>query len=304
MNSNSKLAAWGRLLRLPNLLTVPGDPAAGFLLAGGTLGGGVAWRLAAAVSISMCFYIFGLILNDFCDIEKDRRERPDRPLPGGAINKWVALVVGIGSACLGLVAAFLAGQKVLMTAAGLLAAIVLYDCAIKKIPAAGPLNMGLCRGLSVILGASAAPAGTFNALVITAGTGVVFYVAALSDVAARETEEGTVGGRRWFPFAALCLCFGVFFFFMVGDTRAIETTSLAMAVLAGVYALARTAALAHGLGAAGALVSLFAGGFIQTLLIVQAAFCAATGGAGLIFAVALLAMAPAFGLMMKRFYSS
>ena len=53
--------AWGRLLRLPNLLTVPGDILAGFLLAGSA----DAWdwaQLLLAIPAGLLLYAAGLVL--------------------------------------------------------------------------------------------------------------------------------------------------------------------------------------------------------------------------------------------------
>ena len=71
---------WLRLLRFPNLFTVPGDPLAGFFLAGAAAPPGNA---LLAVGAALCFYVCGLVLNDLVDVGEDARERPGRPLPAG-----------------------------------------------------------------------------------------------------------------------------------------------------------------------------------------------------------------------------
>ena len=82
---NPVFVAWLRLLRLPNLLTVPGDVLVGFVLAGSgpAMGStGLAWAVAA----SLCLYAGGLLINDLVDREVDQHERPDRPLPAGLVS--------------------------------------------------------------------------------------------------------------------------------------------------------------------------------------------------------------------------
>ena len=64
---------WLQLVRAPNLLTVPGDPLAGFLLA---TFGVLRAQAAFAVGASLCLYAAGLLWNDLFDLEEDRRERP------------------------------------------------------------------------------------------------------------------------------------------------------------------------------------------------------------------------------------
>ena len=85
--STESRKAWLALLRPPNLPTLPGDPLAGWCLAGGGDWPGV---IAAAVAV-LLLYMAGLILNDVADIEIDRRERPDRPLPSGRVTRAAAL---------------------------------------------------------------------------------------------------------------------------------------------------------------------------------------------------------------------
>ncbi|HAU38264.1 MAG TPA: 4-hydroxybenzoate polyprenyltransferase, partial [Phycisphaerales bacterium] len=43
----------------------------------------------------------------------------------------------------------------MLTALALLATIVAYDAGAKRVPVVGPLVMGLCRALSLLLGATA-----------------------------------------------------------------------------------------------------------------------------------------------------
>src|SRR5260221_228220 len=94
MPSPSPLRTWLQLFRAPNLLTVPGDPIAGYLLA---CFGAVEEGLWPAIGASVCFYAGGLLLNDLADLAEDRRERPSRPLPSGAASPWtVEFVLAAG----------------------------------------------------------------------------------------------------------------------------------------------------------------------------------------------------------------
>ena len=154
METFRTLKPWFRLVRLPNLLTVPGDTAAGFLLASAALGAlpplGTAFAAAGA---TLCLYVFGLILNDIVDVADDARERPERPLPSGAISVPQARMAAIAMALSGLNLALTAGRLALYAAAVLAALIILYNGGAKRIPVVGVLTMGLCRGTSLVLGA-------------------------------------------------------------------------------------------------------------------------------------------------------
>ncbi|WFB37604.1 UbiA family prenyltransferase [Kiritimatiellota bacterium B12222] len=86
----SSCLSWIRFLRLPAVLTVPGDVWVGAAL----VGGGVSYGETLAVC---CAYLFGMGLNDVVDVRADRVNRPERPLPQGDIPLKVAI-----SACIAL----------------------------------------------------------------------------------------------------------------------------------------------------------------------------------------------------------
>src|SRR2546427_505844 len=72
------------LVRPPNVFTAVADSAAGLLLArraGPVAGDPGLWCLAA----SACLYLGGIALNDYFDREVDAVERPERPIPSGAV---------------------------------------------------------------------------------------------------------------------------------------------------------------------------------------------------------------------------
>src|SRR5436309_991862 len=50
-----------------------------------------------------------IIWNDFFDLEQDKKERPDRPLPSGQVTLRRAAWLGAGLMVLGVLFAFLAG---------------------------------------------------------------------------------------------------------------------------------------------------------------------------------------------------
>src|SRR5438132_6940273 len=107
---NPKLKAWLQLVRAPNLFTVPGDPLAGYLLAspGGARPSGALFCVIAA---SLCLYTYGLVLNDLADLAEDRRDRPFRPLPSGAVNPRTAAQAASLLALAGLAFSFFGGKE-------------------------------------------------------------------------------------------------------------------------------------------------------------------------------------------------
>ena len=148
----SAIRTWLQLFRAPNLFTVPGDPLAGYVLAAY---GAFEADVFYAVGASVCFYAAGLLDNDLADLAEDRAERPSRPLPSGAASpRTVALVAAVLVGAGFLLAGQLGGAA-LTVAAGVVGAIGLYNHVTKRLPVIGALNMGVCRGLSVLLGAAA-----------------------------------------------------------------------------------------------------------------------------------------------------
>lgn len=196
------LRTWLQLLRAPNLFTAPGDPLAGYLLANS---GGIDGSLAPVVLASVCLYGAGLLQNDWADEAEDRRERPNRPLPSGAARPGavVAVAAALGLAGLGL-ALFAGGKSGLLVAASLIVAITLYNLLTKGWPVVGALNMGACRGLSVMLGATAGPL-PFYQLAIPVAVLLALYIASVTNLARHEVRPRVPVLARLLPVVMLAL---------------------------------------------------------------------------------------------------
>jgi 4-hydroxybenzoate polyprenyltransferase len=155
------MKAWLQLLRLPNVFTAAADVTMGFLVTHGSLQ--PALQFALLVAASCLLYLSGMVLNDVFDAEVDARERPERPIPSGRVTLRAAAAGGFALLTSGLLVAwfagFLAGDWRPGVVATLLAlCIVAYDSFLKQTPL-GPLIMGACRSLNILLGMSlAAPA--------------------------------------------------------------------------------------------------------------------------------------------------
>ena len=221
------MKSWLQLFRAPNLFTVPGDPLAGFLRASA---GAAKFRpeLFPVILASLALYCFGLLLNDLMDFRVDLLERPFRPLPSGAVNRGAAGAVAVLLAALGLGMCALAGPMTFCFGAALALAIISYNCGLKKIPVVGPLVMGTCRGLNVMLGATLAP--PFSMLAFAAALVVVIYITAVSTLARMETSHPAIPPLIGKLIRALILIQAVF--------CAISRTGVVGWLCAGVLALA------------------------------------------------------------------
>ncbi|MBI5761625.1 MAG: UbiA family prenyltransferase [Planctomycetales bacterium] len=148
-----QLLAYLQLCRAANLFTALADIFLGFLMTHENL---QPWPTFAWLLVSSaCLYTAGMVWNDVFDRDVDREERPSRPIPSGKISVRAASILGTLLLVGGIVAAALAGTQSLLVAAILVACILAYDGLVKSTPV-GPLFMGGCRFLNVMLGASAA----------------------------------------------------------------------------------------------------------------------------------------------------
>ena len=150
---------WLQLARLPNVFTALGNVLMGWLVVHGTLAHD--WRWLALATISGLHYVGGMFLNDAYDAEQDAIDRPQRPIPAGHIARQAALRAGFALLAAGILLAGLlsatAGDPFPVAIAALLAVCIwLYDARLKS-TGLGPLVMGACRSLNVLLGTSLLP---------------------------------------------------------------------------------------------------------------------------------------------------
>ncbi|GAB3701891.1 SCO3242 family prenyltransferase [Nocardiopsis oceani] len=142
-----------RLVRLPAALTVLGDSLTG-AAAAGRLREPRTWALPVS---SVCMYWAGMALNDYADRDLDAVERPERPIPSGAVGPGQALGIAAGLTAAGVGAAALAGgRRSALVASALAASVWTYDLVLKPTPLS-PLGMAANRGLDVLLGAGERP---------------------------------------------------------------------------------------------------------------------------------------------------
>ncbi|MHC4999003.1 MAG: UbiA family prenyltransferase [Planctomycetota bacterium] len=195
-----KIFAWLQLFRLPNLFTVPGDVLAGFLLAGlATRNTDYGYKsLLFGMGASVCVYCAGLLQNDYCDRKQDATFRPDRPIPAGLISADSVLGVAMVMFMLGLLSSWAAGAFPLIVCVAMVCSVISYNCLTKKIPLLGAMNMGLCRGLNLLLGASVlGPAGIENQTILVLAGFLALYIYTLSLIAYDEQKPNELGIGRW-----------------------------------------------------------------------------------------------------------
>ena len=296
--SPGALRTWLQLLRAPNLFTVPGDPVAGYLISNA---GFVDHTLPLVGLASLLFYGAGLLLNDLVDIAEDQEERPNRPLPSGnASPRSVRLVLWLlNGAGMALVAA--TGQfKAVLAAGATVLAVWAYNCLTKKRAGWGALNMGLCRSLSMMIGAFAGPAPNAAPIAAVVALSTGLFIAAVTNLARFETRQTPPKGARLLPLFALLpgLLFGI-------QNSAYSPDKIPAA---GIFTLTAAACLllCMRLWKNPNPLPPFIGAHIRLLLPLQAAACwfGASQGIGPACAVVLLALWPVSKLVSRWFYAS
>lgn len=188
------LRAYAQLVRLPNLFTAWADILLGWLVVGGS-GSGLGLALAA----SSCLYTAGMVLNDFFDAAVDARERPQRPIPSGRISRRTAGFLGLLLLLAGVAfAALLPGPEdtlgwpiapPLAVSLVLAFCIVLYDGVLKVTPV-GPVVMGTCRFLNVLL-ALCSPGYWPAWRLVWPAAGVGLYIVGVTWFARKEAETSS-----------------------------------------------------------------------------------------------------------------
>ena len=309
MFSKTRLKTWLTLLRLPNLFTVPGDPLAGYVLAV-SLTGIFQWaEVLPCMVASLCFYAAGILSNDYFDIEEDKRYRPRRPLPSGLVLPQTVFLAAFILSLIGLIAAALSGPQASFTAFVLVALVWIYNVAAKRHSVWGPVLMGGCRGLSLMMGAAAA--GYQEATVAppaAAAIGLTAYIAIVSLIARDETRVTDLTKLRRLPagILAVTLLLLVFLEWPAGIPVSAISMLGGFTGLAGLAAAVSAANRARALAAplAPPVVSQAVAGLIRGLLLFQAALCAGLMPDGTGAAIVLLVLFPLTGWLGRWFYGS
>ncbi len=177
-----------RITRPVNALVAGFASVIGFLIATGTLEA----RALALIPVVTLITAGGNVINDYCDIEIDRVNRPDRPLPSGQITPHHAL----------LFAALLFGSGLLLTigTSPLCALIALFNSAILLLYAGLLKRMFLIGNIAVsYLSASIFLFGgalaSVSGFVVTVPVAIITFCAMLAREIIKDAEdiEGDAG---------------------------------------------------------------------------------------------------------------
>lgn len=179
------------MARPANIVTSIADVLAGAAISGAFSPNlfSVTWPGIVLLSISTaCLYGGGIVFNDVFDADLDRVERPERAIPSGLITIGQAASFGSILLTTGIILAALNNFTSAILAVAIAFFALLYNKLSKHSPFFGPLNMGLCRGLNLLLGVSiiTASLNTWYLLAIVP----VIYIFSITMISRGEVNGG------------------------------------------------------------------------------------------------------------------
>lgn len=154
------LKPWIQIIRPSNVLTAISDVLAGVAIACLFLHHDLPEvnNLILITISSMLLYTGGIVFNDVFDAALDQVERPERPIPSGRIKKSSAAILGAVAFAIGCALAFLVNVSAFSISLAIVLMCLLYNAKAKHHFIAGPIVMGTCRGLNLLLGMALLPA--------------------------------------------------------------------------------------------------------------------------------------------------
>jgi 4-hydroxybenzoate polyprenyltransferase len=197
-----KLIGYLRLMRPANVVTSVADVLAGIAIAGYLIvpDTGFGWAAVTGPNlpylpvILLCIstiglYSGGIIMNDVFDAKLDAVERPERPIPSGLISKNAATIFGGICFFIGIFTAGLLGRNAQYLAVAIMICCLIYNRFLKHSAIFGPINMGLCRGLNLLLGVCIIPdqVERYWYLAIVP----IVYIAAITMISRGEVHGGS-----------------------------------------------------------------------------------------------------------------
>lgn len=277
------------LLRPAVAVTAAADVLAGVAVAGHVYPDILARPWYLLVMAGCLLYAGIAAFNDYCDTEQDRRLQAQRPISAGRVSPGFALTLGLVLLAGGVLMAFSYRHHTGVLAGAIAALAISYGGFGKRRPLWGPVNLGLCRAGSLLLGVAASNVAIdlwwfLGAFPLTCA------------IAIGLVGRAQTGGLNPYGHAALILVIGVvgtlLWFVFPGALHALPFVALfGFGVTPGFYhAARRPTPLAVRRAVRGGMLS---------LILFDAALAATF--AGLVSGAAVLALFPLSRLLARRF---
>jgi len=188
-----KATGYLRLMRPANIITSVADVLAGIAISGYLAN--QSFQIQNLIPILLlCFSTIGLygggvVFNDVFDAALDKIERPERPIPIGLITITEASAAGALMLIAGIISA-----RISSPASGIIAFLIAVSALVynkwgKHHSFLGPVNMGLCRGLNLLLGISIVPSAVNNWWFLAVVP--IIYIASITMISRGEVHGGS-----------------------------------------------------------------------------------------------------------------
>jgi 4-hydroxybenzoate polyprenyltransferase len=188
-----KTSGYLRLMRPANIVTSIADVLAGVAISGYFVNQANQIQHLVPVLLlclsTVGLYGGGVVFNDVFDAELDRVERPERPIPSGLISKKEATALGTTLLSAGIILAFFVSTIAGVLAFCIMVSALVYDKAGKHHRLLGPVNMGLCRGLNLLLGISIIPLALHGQWLLAVIP--IIYIASITMISRGEVHGGS-----------------------------------------------------------------------------------------------------------------
>lgn len=179
-------------MRPANIITSVADVLAGTAISGVLINTNPSTNYLSQILLlcisTIGLYGGGVVFNDVFDAEVDKVERPERPIPRGDVSLKEATFLGVILLLIGVIAALLVNALSAILAVSIAVTALVYDKWGKHNAITGPLNMGLCRGLNLLLGisiVSSAVAAWWLLAIIP-----IIYIGAITMISRGEVHGG------------------------------------------------------------------------------------------------------------------
>ncbi len=292
--------AWLKLIRLPNILTVPGDALAGFCIAAVSLNKIISFKQAYPIMLaSIMFYCAGLIINDIIDINEDTNNQLKRPLVTQEINPFHAKIVAVFLLCVGIFLGLYTSKTTGIIAIILTLNILIYNMWAKKNNVLAGIFMGLCRGLSLFMGASILGWQSITHItVLIVAIGESLYIMSVTMIAYNERQDTKIGWLKFMPFGTLFITLS--YILTIQNQPSIYFVILALISTATAF---KCSYILSGTVKSNITIQIV-GVLITNLIFFQTALIGLYNKLGLIFAGVALILFNTNKLLRKHFYTS
>lgn len=141
------------------------------------------FEMALGFSVSFFLTASSMAMNDYVDLEIDRVNQPDRPLPSGVISKTAALTISSLTGAIGIISAFPFREGAVFLAVLTFVTSALYNLYGKKTGIWGNLMVSYCVAMPFLYGGIVI-LGSVNV------TSVAFFLLAFLANTGREVTKG------------------------------------------------------------------------------------------------------------------